>query len=302
MLEAHNLSKAFRVARPRSGPFGAMRHLLAPVYETRQVVVDVSLTLGEGDLLGLLGPNGAGKSTIQKMLTGVLQPSAGYVQLDGRPAHVDRPGFMRQIGAVFGHRSQLWWDLPLADSFRVVQAIYQIPETQFRTALLPRPRVLFLDEPTLGLDVEAREAFHRVVLARHAANGLSVILTTHDVADIDALCARIAIVRDGRIVYEGSVKAAKDTLSDWQVLLCHVRDCRLSLEGIGPPAYIKLAHQGNCISLHYDRSQISSESAVAWLARVQEVTSWTQGEVSTSDMLLGFYTKALDAGPTDAVA
>lgn len=231
IISASGLRKDFTVNR-KVGRLRRERHVVS-------AVDGVDLTVRRGELLGYIGPNGAGKSTTLKMLTGVLTPSAGEVRVCGLEPVAKRTTLARRIGVVFGQRSQLWWDLPLAESFELLRHIYQVPAAdhaarlarctgllgldeftrtpvrqlslgqrmrgELTAALLHGPEVLFLDEPTIGLDVLSKQAVREFLGELGAAGDTTVVLTTHDLADIEKLCRRLVVIDHGRVVHDGTL-------------------------------------------------------------------------------------------------
>jgi ABC-2 type transport system ATP-binding protein len=244
IIRVHNLRKTFQVARRRSGLLGGLRSLVAPEFTPVQAVDGVSFSLREGELVGYLGPNGAGKSTTLKVLTGLLVPSAGEVLVNGLVPWRDRTRYVAQIGAVFGQRTALWWDLPLIDSLELLRPMYRIAEMRFRNnlrdftdllemgaflntpvrslslgqrmradlaaALMHEPALLFLDEPTIGLDVVAKERIRQFIQHIHEKRRTTIILTTHDLSDVEKLCERVIILDHGRLLYDGSLATLLD--------------------------------------------------------------------------------------------
>jgi ABC-2 type transport system ATP-binding protein len=239
IIAADGVSKRFRQHKRFPGFFGALRSLVTRDVTEIVAVEDVSFTIAEGEAVGYLGPNGAGKSTMIKMMTGILVPSGGEVHVLGRVPHENRIVNARQIGVVFGQRSQLWWDLPVMDSFLLHQRIYKIEERRFRAnlerfsrlldltpfldravrqlslgqrmrseivmALLHDPKVLFLDEPTIGLDVVAKDAVRKFLAEINRERRTTIILTTHDLVDIEEICPRLIMVDEGKLLFDGEL-------------------------------------------------------------------------------------------------
>jgi ABC-2 type transport system ATP-binding protein len=239
LIEVHELQKRFRVARRKPGPFGALRGLLARDGREVAAVDGISFAVERGEMVGYVGPNGAGKSTTIKMLTGILVPSSGRVTVDGLVPWKQRARLAGRIGVVFGQRTQLWWDLPLVESLRLLRHIYRVAGDRYdenlrrltdlldlgpfldkpvrqlslgqrmrgdlAAALLHDPAILYLDEPTIGLDVVAKERIRTFLLELNRRTGVTVLLTTHDMADISRLCERMMIIDHGRLLYDGGV-------------------------------------------------------------------------------------------------
>ena len=237
MIQADNLVKAF--ARPVriDGRFSAVRTLFTRQRQRSVAVDGVSLAIAEGEIVGYLGPNGAGKSTTIKMLTGILVPTSGTATVAGIVPWENRSANARNIGVVFGQRSQLWWDLPLDESLRLIGKMYDVEPTRFRqnrdmlvelfqmesflatpvrqlslgqrmrgdlaAAVLYEPPVLFLDEPTVGLDVVAKERMRGFIEEINRTRKTTVLLTTHDLDDVERLCRRILIIDQGRVLFDG---------------------------------------------------------------------------------------------------
>ncbi|MEV0633122.1 ATP-binding cassette domain-containing protein [Nonomuraea wenchangensis] len=241
MIRVEGLTKVFRRPRTFSGPLGALRTLVTRQYEEKTAVQDVSFAIDEGEVIGYLGPNGAGKSTTIKMLTGILTPTSGTVQVGGLVPWRDRSANARNVGVVFGQRSQLWWDLPLIESLRLVGSLYDLSAARLETSLkklrdllalddflhtpvrqlslgqrmrgdlaaavLYEPPLLYLDEPTVGLDVLAKEAVREFIVETNRTGRTTVILTTHDLADVEALCKRIILIDQGKVLFDGAIDA-----------------------------------------------------------------------------------------------
>ena len=252
IISARDLVKVFRTPTRYPGRFGALRTLVTRRYSERVAVDRVSFAIEAGELTGYIGPNGAGKSTTIKMLTGILEPTSGSVEVAGLVPWRRRTANALNIGVVFGQRNQLWWDLPLIESFELVAAMYGIEPARFRSnlarfreilalddfietpvrqlslgqrmrgeltaALLHDPRVVYLDEPTVGLDVLAKERIRSFVDEINREQGTTVILTTHDLADVERLCRRVILIDRGRLLFDGSVDRLKSTYAPYREL------------------------------------------------------------------------------------
>ncbi|MBN1668228.1 MAG: ATP-binding cassette domain-containing protein [Anaerolineales bacterium] len=239
IIEVNQLSKHFRVNVHHRGALGALRNLFSRQVRLVRAVDQISFQLQAGELVGYIGPNGAGKSTTIKMLTGLLVPTSGEVRVNGFVPWKERQTYVRRIGAVFGQRTTLWWDLPVIESLELLRHIYQVPEQRFRhnlvefrqmleldpfldtpvrslslgqrmradlcAALLHDPEILFLDEPTIGLDVVAKERIRQFIQFINRERGTTVLLTTHDLTEVEKLCERVMIIDLGRVLYNGSL-------------------------------------------------------------------------------------------------
>jgi ABC-2 type transport system ATP-binding protein len=239
-IYAQGLTKEFKRYESRPGLSGALRDLFSRRYTTFRAVDAINLEVGAGEIAGYIGANGAGKSTTIKMLTGILEPTAGTLQVNGFDPHRQRERFVRTIGVVFGQRSQLWWDIAVQESFRLLQRIYRVSDADYQryflgevvevlaigelmatpvrklslgqrmrcelaAALLHRPSLLFLDEPTIGLDVSVKLKMREFLKTINQRYGTTILLTTHDLSDIEALCRRVVMLDHGRIVYDGTL-------------------------------------------------------------------------------------------------
>ncbi len=237
IIQVCELTKTFRVLERQTGWSGAFRSFFHPRHKLVAAVKNVSFGLKPGELVGYLGPNGAGKSTTLKVLTGLLVPTSGQVLVDGQIPWKNRTTYVSKIGAVFGNRSTLWWDLPVMDSLEVLQAMYQVPTHRFKenlkrfnhlleldefintpvrslslgqkmradlcAALLHEPKLVFLDEPTIGLDVVAKQRIREFIRYINREQGTTILLTTHDLSDVEKLCERVMILDHGQLLYDG---------------------------------------------------------------------------------------------------
>ncbi|WP_243388093.1 ABC transporter ATP-binding protein [Bacillus kexueae] len=239
VIEVENLRKEFKSYSSRSGLKGAFRDLFTRNYKTIRAVDDISFSVKQGEMVGYIGENGAGKSTSIKMLTGILTPTAGHVLVNGMNPHKDREKFVRTIGVVFGQRSQLWWDIAVQESFRLLKKVYQVSDQDYNehmdhviktldieplldkpvrklslgqrmrcelaAALIHNPPLLFLDEPTIGLDVLVKLKIRQFLKEINEKYKTTILLTTHDLSDIEALCERVVMLDEGKIIYDGSL-------------------------------------------------------------------------------------------------
>jgi ABC-2 type transport system ATP-binding protein len=253
MIEAKDLNKTFRIAQRRAGLSGGLRSIVNPAVRVVNAVHNLSLQVERGEMIGLLGPNGAGKSTTIKMLTGILMPTSGHVRVAGLIPVQQRRQLAARIGVVFGQRTQLWWDLPLLDSLRLLRHMYRIPEERYNAnferlcdmfdlkefletpvrqlslgqrmrgdlaaALLHDPELLYLDEPTIGLDVVAKARIRAFLLSLNAEQHTTILLTTHDMDDVEMLCPRMLIVDHGRKLYDGTVATIRERFGGERALV-----------------------------------------------------------------------------------
>lgn len=252
IIEIKNVTKEFKVLNRREGLKGSIKDLFSRDYKTVRAVDSISMNIEQGEIVGYLGPNGAGKSTTIKMMTGVLEPTTGEILVNGNVPYKDRTKNAQEIGVVFGQRTQLWWSLPLIESFKILKDIYQIPDESYdniiklykslvdiepllhkpvrqmslgqRTlsdilaAFLHDPKIVFLDEPTIGLDVSMKSKIRSLILALNKERNTTVILTTHDMGDVDALCRRIVIIDKGKMLYDNDIEHLKGFFGSYRTL------------------------------------------------------------------------------------
>jgi ABC-2 type transport system ATP-binding protein len=320
LIEARGVSKRFRQHKRFPGLLGALKTLVTTEYTEVTAVSDISFDISAGEAVGYLGPNGAGKSTMIKMMTGILLPSAGTVSVLGRTPHLERMANARQIGVVFGQRSQLWWDLPLIDSFTLHQRIYDIPEAHYADnlkrfselldltpfldravrqlslgqrmraeivmSLLHDPKVLFLDEPTIGLDVVAKDAVRRFLAEINRERGVTIILTTHDLQDIESICPRLIMVDHARLIFDGELGRLRGALGSAR---------RLTLEFASDPGPLALASASltsdEGLRKHYllEREDISLLQVLGEIGNDRGLTDVTLHEPDIEEVIRTFY-------------
>jgi ABC-2 type transport system ATP-binding protein len=252
-----SLVKEFSRPKRKEGRFAGLRTLVTRERVVTRAVDKVSFEVASGELVGYIGPNGAGKSTTIKMMTGILVPTAGVLEVNGLVPYRDRERNALQMGVVFGQRSQLWWDLPLRDSFDLIATMYRVPRGVYRrnlailvellgvgefldrpvrqlslgqrmrgdlvAAMVYEPRILYLDEPTIGLDVVAKESMRSFLEEMNDRRGTTIVLTTHDLADVERLCSRVILIDHGTVLYDGRVAALKAAYAPYRVLVVEFR-------------------------------------------------------------------------------
>lgn len=245
IIVADNITKEYKVTVPQKGFLGAIKTLFSPEKKITRALNGVTFTVDENEILGFLGPNGAGKSTMVKILTGILTPTSGYASVSGIIPYSNPKQNAHQIGVVFGQRSRLWWNLPVEESFNYTRALYSIPNSIYQNnlrwfienfrvdeimsstvrtlslgqkmraeiamSMLHSPKILFLDEPTIGLDVVGKNELHNLVEQLRNELGITVLLVTHDILDIERLCSRVIVIDEGSILWQGSIPDLKHT-------------------------------------------------------------------------------------------
>lgn len=289
-----NLRKAFLVPQRPAGVFGSVRGLVWRTYRRVDALDGISFTVEPGEIVGYIGPNGAGKSTTIKVLAGILVPDSGRCEVSRRIPWKQRIEHVAQLGAVFGQRTQLWWDLPVLDSFDLLRAIYRIPDDSYIThrdelidvlelepllsvpvrqlslgqrmrcdlaaALLHRPPLLFLDEPTIGLDAVSKLAVRDFVQRLNREHGTTVMLTTHDMDDIEFLCTRVLVVHKGRILFDGALSELRAILSNERWLIIDVEE---DAANVADDDAEVVRQEGHRVTLRFDPHRIAAPALIA---------------------------------------
>lgn len=266
IIEVKQITKEFKVLNRREGLLGSLKDLFSRDYKIVRAVDNITMSIEQGEIVGYLGSNGAGKSTTIKMMTGVLEPTSGEILINGNIPYKDRTKNAQEIGVVFGQRSQLWWSLPLIESFKLLKDIYQISDADYKrtvelykslvdiepllhkpvrqmslgqrtlsdilAAFLHNPKIVFLDEPTIGLDVSMKSKIRTLIHALNKEKNTTVILTTHDMGDVDALCRRIVIIDKGKMLYDNDIDHLKKFFGSYRTLKIRSDDEIKKLEKI----------------------------------------------------------------------
>ncbi len=292
-----NLEKIFKVPRHHRGFLGAFRNLVSRQVNLVRAVDGINFDIEPGELVGYLGPNGAGKSTTIKMLTGLLVPTSGEVIVQGFVPWRERKRYVAQIGAVFGQRTTLWWDLPVIESLDLLRHIYRIPARRYEqnlnefrellnldpfldtparslslgqrmradlcAALLHDPPLLFLDEPTIGLDVVAKERIRQFILHANRERGTTVLLTTHDLSDVEKLCERVMIIDRGKLLYDGGLGVLRERFGGKRSLVVDFAEIDDSLEIDGAEI---TERDGSRVTYQFERGEVTASDLIGRLS------------------------------------
>jgi ABC-2 type transport system ATP-binding protein len=314
------LSTTYRVAEREAGLGGAARGLFRRRYRTIEALRAVSFSLEAGELVGMIGPNGAGKSTLIKILTGILEPSGGECEIAGRVPWRERIAHVADIGVVFGQRTQLWWDLPVIESFELLRDIYRVPAAQFRktaddlialldlprlldqpvrqlslgqrmrcdiaAAMLHSPKILFLDEPTIGLDALSKLAVRDFVRTLNRDQGVTTILATHDMHDIEALASRVIIIGNGVILRDGPIATMRAAFDKERRL---VIDFAEDVGELCPMDARVIARNGRRIELGFDTRKISAPAIIAEIAAAHKIADLSIDTPEIEEVIAEFY-------------
>lgn len=323
LIEVKDLFKEYHIIKRQEGMWGALRSLFHREYISKMAVEGISFSINEGEMVGYVGPNGAGKSTTIKMLTGILVPTSGYIKVNGLVPFQERQKNARQIGVVFGQRTQLWWDLPTIESFELLKQVYQISDRQYKknlskfkeilgleeffhtpvrqlslgqrmradiaASLLHDPLILFLDEPTIGLDVVAKERIRNFIQEINRDRGVTVILTTHDMSDIERLCKRIVLIDKGHKIYDGLLGKIKEEFGNWRELI-------IDVEGEGNfvvPGVRVIKEVGKRKWLRFNREEIRASELINQIAKNYEIKDLILKEADIDEIIRGIYEEGL---------
>jgi ABC-2 type transport system ATP-binding protein len=324
VISVNNLEKVFKVPIHHRGAFGALRNLFSTKYTLVRAVNGISFDIERGELVGYLGPNGAGKSTTMKMLTGLLTPTAGEIQVKGYVPWRQRQEYVSNIGAVFGQRTTLWWDLPVIESLDMLQHIYRIHPNRYYqnlsdfrklleldpflntpvrslslgqrmradicAALMHDPDLLFLDEPTIGLDVVAKERIRQFILHVNRQRGTTIILTTHDLSDVEKLCERVMIIDQGRLLYDGGLGALRDRFGgEWRLQV----DFAEEYPDVSVERARVIAHDGLRATYAYRREEVSASALINAISASYRIRDLSVQEPDIEDTVRRIYEERL---------
>lgn len=319
MISLNGINKTFRVARRDAGFRHAVKALFHKAYTEIHALQDISFQIGDGEMVGYIGPNGAGKSSTIKIMSGILNPDSGHCEIGGLTPWKDRKEHVRNIGVVFGQRSQLWWDVPIADSFELIRDIYEVEQAVYRrnldeltqrfdlseilrtparqlslgqrmrceiaASLLHDPAVLFLDEPTIGLDAVSKIAVRKLIREINREKKTTVILTTHDMQDIEAIASRVLLIGKGQILLDGSLselQARNGTMKT--ITLQYDSGSFCTEQGIVQ----KEKQEGRAV-FTVDTAVLSVSKAIEVLSRQAEITDLSVAGSSTEELVVSLY-------------
>ena len=331
VIELDGITKEFKVLNRHEGIKGSIRDLFSRDYKTVYAVKDVSLKIKQGEIVGYLGPNGAGKSTTIKMMTGVLNPSSGKILVNGRVPYKERTRNSQDIGVVFGQRSQLWWALPLVESFKLLKEIYGIETKNYNDMLdfysslvdlepllhkpvrqmslgqrtlsdilasfLHNPKICFLDEPTIGLDVAMKSNIRTLIHAINEKMNTTVILTTHDMGDVDALCKRIIIIDKGQMLYDNDIEHLRSFFGSYRTLKIRpqgnaeekAKDIEKELAG----TVTSVSTEDGWVSILVNEEKSKVLDVLSLIQQNTKIKDMQLQEISTEDVIKKIYTEGV---------
>lgn len=325
IIEIKNITKEFKVLNRREGLKGSLKDLFSRDYKIVRAVDNISMNIEQGEIVGYLGPNGAGKSTTIKMMTGILEPTSGEILVGGNVPYQNRTKNAQEIGVVFGQRSQLWWALPLIESFKILKDIYGVSDEDYsnmltlykslvdiepllhkpvrqmslgqRTlsdilaAFLHNPKIVFLDEPTIGLDVSMKAKIRTLIHALNKEKNTTVILTTHDMGDVDALCERIVIIDKGKMLYDNDIEHLKNFFGSYRTLKIRIDgDLKQQAEKIQHElSDFSVSADDEWISILVDEEKSKVMEVLSQLQKSYQIRDMQLEEISTEEVIKKIY-------------
>ncbi len=325
IIEIKNITKEFKVLNRREGLKGSIKDLFSRDYKIVRAVDNISMTIQQGEIVGYLGPNGAGKSTTIKMMTGILEPTSGEILVGGNVPYENRTKNAQEIGVVFGQRSQLWWALPLVESFKILKDIYGVSDKDYEdmlalyqslvdiepllhkpvrqmslgqrtlsdilAAFLHNPKIVFLDEPTIGLDVSMKAKIRTLIHALNQEKNTTVILTTHDMGDVDALCQRIVIIDKGRMLYDNDIEHLKNFFGSYRTLKIRIDGSlkQLAEEIDRKLSDFKVSADDEWISILVDEEKATVMEVLSRLQQSYKIRDMQLEEISTEEVIKKIY-------------
>lgn len=326
MIKVENLSKEFKISKKYPGFKGALRSFFSTEYTIKKAVDDISFEINDGEIVGYIGANCAGKSTTIKMMTGILTPSSGRIIVDGVIPYENREKNAKNIGVVFGQKTQLWWDLPVSETFPLLKDIYGVSDEDYEermnyfkeilgldefflspvrtlslgqrmradlaAALIHNPKIIYLDEPTIGLDVVVKESVRKAIKDINEKYGTTIILTTHDLNDIEELCNRIIIIDSGKKIYDGELEGVKEQFGYLTTIEIQLKD-KSNIEKINFARFkdddFKLNMKESKINITFNKNNISSADIIGKVMKKSKVIDFNIKETSIEDIVKKMY-------------
>lgn len=329
MIHVENLKKEFKSNKIEPGFKGAVKSLFSNEKISKTAVDDISFDIDKGEIVGYLGPNGAGKSTTIKMVTGILTPTSGTCTVDGLIPYQNRIENAKKIGVVFGQRTQLWWDLPLSETFELLKKIYSLDQDKYtqrldllreglglddfmdrtvRTlslgqrmradlaaALIHNPKVIYLDEPTIGLDLVVKDQIRDLIKSFKEEYGTTVMLTTHDMSDIEELCKRILVIDKGKLIFDGDIRTLKDTYGTSRTLELTLKDAaafdleKLKTQVGDVNEQLNFSFEANRLSVGHNKDNIDTVELIAHIVKYVGVKDIQIQDMPVSDIIKKIY-------------
>ena len=322
MIHIENVTKEFKKVVKSPGLAGSVKSLFNRKYDVVKAVDDISFDVPKGEILGFIGANGAGKSTTIMMLTGILTPTEGRVEINGQIPYKNRKKYVKEIGVVFGQRTQLWWDLPLVETFSVLKQIYQVEDKDFdkrmgflnevlelddfikspvRTlslgqrmradlaaSMIHNPKVLFLDEPTIGLDVAVKNNIRKAITQINEEEKTTIILTTHDLNDIETLCKRIVMIDKGKIMYDGRLLDMKQQYGKFREINMSLYD-NSDMEKLNFDKDVKVERNKEKVTVTFDSDNTSVSDMLSYILSKTQVKDISVNDVNIEEIVCRMY-------------
>ena len=324
LIKAEKLNKTFRIYQRGEGIKGYLKSFVSRDYEEVHAVEDLNLEIDEGEMIGYIGANGAGKSTTVKMLTGILEPSSGKIEVDGLNPHKHRKKNAMNIGVVFGQKTQLWWDLPVRESFKLLKEVYEVSDKDYKTridefdevlqlsefwdqpvrklslgqkmrcelaaAFLHHPKIVYLDEPTIGLDVAVKERIRDFIKKMNEEKDITVMLTTHDIGDIEDLCERVVVLDEGRKIYDGELDTLVNRFTSRRLVmeLRDGEDFDIDMKGIK-----EVKKEEGSVEVVFDRDIVSASDLMREILDSYDVLDFRIREPDIESVVKKVYNEGL---------
>ncbi|MDF2589097.1 MAG: sugar transporter ATP-binding protein [Anaerocolumna sp.] len=330
IIETTNLNKTFKQAVKKPGLAGALKHLVSQEYVSKEAVKDINFSINEGEAVAYVGPNGAGKSTTIKMMTGILHPTSGKIQVCGIEPYKKRMENAKNIGVVFGQRTQLWWDIPIRETYALLKDIYEIPEQIYKdqldmlvtllemeeflylparklslgqrmradlaASLIHKPKILYLDEPTIGLDIVIKKKIRTFLKELNQNSRTTILLTTHDLEDIEDICERIVIIDKGSLIYDGNLQEVKDTYAKKRAITIEattkISDANQRLAAY-PELEYEMLENNNGIKIYFDRFEYRATMLLNLFSQDYDILDFKIDEPKIESVIMKMYTGKL---------